>query len=110
MEGRRRLSRVPPAAQIQVQSHKELIMTRKRAIAGITGLVLAAGAAGGVALETGLRATTVQAAGHQVVITDLVTLSHIDINVGNVASGNQICAIVNVLQGLSLDKFSCKVN
>lgn len=82
-------------------------MTRKRAIAGITGLVLAAGAAGGVALETSLH---VQAAGHQVVITDLVTLSHIDINVGNVASGNQICAIVNVVQALSLDKLSCKVN
>jgi hypothetical protein len=86
-------------------------MTRKRAIAGITSLVLAAGAAGGVALETGLMATTtVHAASHQVVITDLVNLSHININVGNVASGNQICAIVNILQGLSLDKLSCKVN
>jgi hypothetical protein len=85
-------------------------MTRKRAIAGITSIVLAAGAAGGVALEAGLLATPVQAAGHQVVITDLVTLSHIDINVGNVASGNQICAIVNVVQALSLDKLNCKVN
>jgi hypothetical protein len=86
-------------------------MTRKRAIAGITGLVVAAGAAGGIAVETGLlAATTVHAAGHQVVITDLVTLSNININVGNVASGNQICAVVNVIQALSLDKFTCKVN
>lgn len=84
-------------------------MTRKRALAGISSLIVAAGAAAGMAVETGM-VTTVHAASHQVVITDLVTLSHIDINVGNVASGNQICAIVNVIQALSLDKLSCEVN
>jgi hypothetical protein len=85
-------------------------MTRKRALAGISSLIVAAGAAAGMAAETGLLATPVHAASHQVVITDLVTLSHITINVGNVASGNQICAIVNVVQALSLDKLTCQVN